>query len=250
MVQHRRLLKAGRVSESKHPLASKFILAFLAWLEEYNNTPHTGRGMDGGTPRQVFEANLNPNQKPAPGPDALALLMFERQTRLVRECAVTFNNRRYVPVDQTGWAVMHQANQREIVLAYDPLYRENAAALDADGNLLAWLQPEQLVRFAPGDKEVQAQIADSMATRKRLEKGNRETLAVVSRAVRGMGIVSPLEELVSRLQLPAGETGEGVITQRKPKLESASADPINTLIPGQAADRMAERIRRNSGHSS
>ena len=30
MMQHRRLLKAGRVAESKHPLASRFILACLA----------------------------------------------------------------------------------------------------------------------------------------------------------------------------------------------------------------------------
>jgi len=32
-----------------------------------------GIGMDGGTPRQVFENNLNPNQRPAPDPATLAL---------------------------------------------------------------------------------------------------------------------------------------------------------------------------------
>ena len=237
MMQHRSLVKAGRAAESKHPLASKFILACRAWLEEYADTPHTGEGMDGGTPRQVFEANQNPAQKPTPEAAALVLLMAERERRMVRECTITLKNRRYVAADQTGWAVMHEFNEREVLAVFDPVDMENIAAVDQDGNLLAWLEPEQLVRFAPYDKRTQAQIADSMATRRRLEKGNRQTLEVISRAARSNGAVSPLESLVTRLQLPAGENGVDLITQRKPRLAPEQKEPQN-LNPGDAADRM------------
>ena len=57
MMAHRRLARHGRVAESEHPRASVFIAACLAWMEEYADTPQDGKGMDGGTPRQVFEAN-------------------------------------------------------------------------------------------------------------------------------------------------------------------------------------------------
>ena len=244
MMQHRRLVKAGRASESKHPLASKFILAAVAWLEEYAETPQTGEGMDGGTPRQVFEANLNPNQRPAPEHSALALLMAERETRGVRECAVTLKGKRFVPADETGWAVMHQNNDRDVLVVFDPVDLSNAAALDRDGNFLAWLQPENLTRFAPYDKQTQLQIADSMATRRRLEKGNREALAVIRGAARQNGALTPLESMVTRLQLPAGETGADLITQRKPRLSPEISGPQG-MIPGEASDRLIARLRRS-----
>lgn len=244
MMQHRRLIKAGRVEDSKHPLASKFILACLAWLEEYSDTPQTGQGMDGGTPRQVFEANLNPNQKPAPEPAALTLLMAEREKRGVHECKVRHANRFYEAADETGWAVMHAFNERDVLIVFDPVDLSNIAAVDEDGNFLAWLQPEQLTRFAPYDKRTQLQIADSMATRRRLEKGNRQVLEVISHAARQNGGLSPLESLVKRLELPAGETGADLITQRKPRFAPDNDEPQN-LIPGEAADRMIASLKRS-----
>jgi putative transposase len=228
MMQHRRLAKAGRATESHHPLASQLILACVAWIEEYNATPQNGQGMDGGTPRQVFEANLNPRQKPAPELPTLAMLMAERESRLVRECAVTLRKRRYVPIDQHGWALMHERNERSILVAYDTAYLDNVAALDAEGNFLAWLEVEQLNRFAPSDPATQDRIADSMATRRHLEKGTRETIAAISRGARQLGIVTPLEAMASRLKLPAGETGADIITQRKaaPKAAKTTQKPM------------------------
>ena len=220
MMSHRRLLKAGRVAESKHPLASRFILACLAWMEEYADTPHSGEGMEGQTPRQVFEANRNPEQKPAPDYATLALLMAEHEARQVRECAITLAKHRYVPIDAAGWGALHEQNEREIVVAYDSADLDAVAALDKDGNFLAWLQSEQLVKFAPWEPETQAQIAESMAMRRRLEKGNRETIALVTRAARANGAQSPLEAMATRLQLSDGETGKDIVTQRNPKLSS------------------------------
>jgi hypothetical protein len=237
MVRHRRLLKAGRAAQSNHPKASQLILACLAWIEEYNDSPHDGEGMDGAAPRQIFEANLNPRQEPAPDPAVLALLMAEREKREVHECAVTLSRRRYVPVDPIGWQVMHETNEREVMIAHDPVDLGAVAAFDMDGNFLAWLEPEILTRFAPGDPTTQAQIADSMATRRRLEKGTREIVGAIASAARANGARSPLEAMAERLQLGAGETGADLVTQRNPKRskrqdESTTRSPIT---PGQAA---------------
>jgi hypothetical protein len=241
MMNHRRLLKAGRVAESKHPKASQFILAALAWLEEYADTVHTGQGMDGGTPRQVFEANRNPAQKPAPDYATLTLLMAEHTKRQVRECAVTVSKHRYVPTDQQGWADLHFLNEREVIVAYDPVDLDNVAVLDPDGNFVAWLERENLVRFAPYDAKTQQQIADSMATRRRLEKGNRECIELVARAARANGAVSPLEAMAKRLQLADGETGTDVVTQRKPKSNEVTLTAPPT--PAQAARAFLEKSK-------
>ena len=250
MMDHRRLVRAGRAAESRHPLASRFIVACLAWMEEYNSTAHTGEGMDGGTPLQVFNANLNPNQAPSPDPAALVLLMAEHETRQVRECAITLRKRRYIPADQAGWMTLHERNEREILVAYDPNEFDSAAALDLDGNFLAWLQAEELVRFAPGDPKTQQQIADSFQTRRGLEKATRNTLTEISRIARSNGAQSPLEAMATRLHLASGETGVDIITQRIPRIGQDIDGPTNDLIPGQGADRLAERLRRTNANPS
>jgi hypothetical protein len=211
MADHRKLLREGRASESNHPLASRFILAALAWIEEYNRTPHDGQGMDGRAPIEVYEANLNPDQRPSPDPSALALLMAEHEKRLVRECAVTLNKRRYVPVDQAGWQTLHELNERDVVIAYDSNDHESAAALDVDGHFLAWLKVEDFASFAPGSAATQQQIADSMATRRGLEKRTGNLVAEIT---------------------------------RKPRIQP-DQEPENELLPGQGADRLAARLRRS-----
>lgn len=235
MMQHRRLLKAGSVGESHHPKASQFILACLAWLKEYSDTRHEGEGMDGGTPRQVFEANLNPNQKATPEPATLALLLAEHERRTVRECAITLNKRRYQPCDQAGWATLHGLNENEVLIAYDQADFENAAALDLDGHFLAWLKVEGKVRFAPGDPGTQARIAESMATRRHLEKTTRETLTTISLVARQNGAQSPLEAMATRLQLPANTDLAGVVTQRAPRLVPTDTDTRASVTPAEAA---------------
>ncbi len=72
--------------------------------------------MDGRTPNEVFVAERNPNQKPAPEPDKLALLLMDYTRRRVRECAVTIQKRRYTPRndDRMAWAAMHEANETRI----------------------------------------------------------------------------------------------------------------------------------------
>jgi putative transposase len=232
MMQHRRLFKKGLAAQSSHPLASRFILGCLSWIEEYNNTPHSGEGMDGRTPNEVFAAELNPNQKPTPEPATLALLMAEYKKVTVDSCAVRLNKRRYTPrpEDRLAWAAMHDCNEREILVAYDPGDPECAAALTLDGHFIAWLEAERLLRFAPGDAKTQQQIGDSMEIRRGLEKATRSTLSAIATAARSNGARSAEEMLYDRLQLPA--TTAPVISQRKPRLRPDST----ASAPSSASD--------------
>jgi putative transposase len=233
MMLHRRLFKKGRVAESSHPLASQFILGCLSWIDEYNATPHSGESMDGRSPNEVFAAELNPNQKPTPEPAALALLMAERERREVHECAITLNKRRYAPrsEDRMAWAAMHEFNEREVLIVFDPGDPECAAAVTLDGHFIAWLEAEQLLRFAPGDVETQRQIGQSMEIRRGLEKAAKSTLRAIAGAARANGAQSAQESLYSRLQLPSPAAGP-VISQRKPRLRPDKA----AVAPSSAAD--------------
>lgn len=237
MMRHRRLLKAGRVAESDHPLASRLILGCLSWIEEYNNTPHSGEGMDGRTPNEVFAAELNPDQKPSPDAATLALLMAEYERREVHECAVTLKKRRYTPrpEDRLAWAAMHELNEREILVAFDPGDPECAAALTLDGRFVAWLEAEVLLRFAPGDAQTQQQIGQSMEIRRGLEKAAKATLRTIADAARGNGAQSAEEMLYGRLQLPASTAP--VISQRKPRLR-----PDKTAVAPKSAMDIAASI--------
>ena len=232
MMRHRRLLKAGRVADSTHPTASRFIIDNLLWLDEYNNTPQRGEGMDGRSPNEVFEANLNPNQKPVPEPSMRALLLAEFVKRKVRECSVQLKNYRYTPApeDRMAWAAMHEANEQEILVGYNLEDPEFAVALTIDGRLIAWLEAEQLIRFAPNDTETQAQIGQSMEMRRGMEKAVRQSLAFIESTARANGAKSPEEYLRSRHQLPA--TAGIVISQRKPRLKAAK----HAIAPATAAD--------------
>jgi hypothetical protein len=244
MMEHRRLFKKGRVAESNHPLASTFILACLSWIDKYNAAPHSGEGMDGRSPNEVFEAEFNPNQKPTPDSATLALLMAEYKQCKVDSCAVRLNKRRYTPrpEDRLAWDVMHHANEREILVAYDPADPECAAALDLEGRFMAWLEAEVLVRFAPNDPVTQAQIGTSMEIRRSLEKATKTTLRSIASAARAGGAQSAEEMAYSRTQLPV--TTSPVISQRIPRT-SSDTTPTAPLTPAQAARLFLERQKKN-----
>jgi hypothetical protein len=244
MMRHRRLLKAGRVEESDHPLASRFILGCLSWIAEYNDTPQRGEGMDGRSPNEVFSAELNPNQKPVPDAATLALLFCERVQRTVRECAVQLRNYRYTPrpEDRMAWAAMHEANETEILIDWNPEDPEFALALTMDGRVLGWLEAEPLLRFAPNDPATQSQIAESMSIRRGLEKATKQTLKAIAATARANGAQTAEDALYGRLQLPT--IAGTVISHRMPRVRPE--DEPRNILPGQGSKRLAERLLRNN----
>ena len=240
MMQHRRLVKKGRGAESRHPYASNIVARCLSWIEDYNDTPHHGEGMAGRSPNEVFETEKNPNQRPTPDLHTLAFLMAERQRRKVHECAIMLNRKRYVPrnEDRPAWAIMHENNEREVFVAFNPTDAQFAVALDLDGRFLAWLEAEQLARFAPDDAGVQKQIGESMEIRRALEKNTKATLAAIAAAARGNGALSAQDSLYSRLQLPSA-AGDAV-THRKAKF----APPTQKIERPKTPDEVTRIISK------
>jgi putative transposase len=242
MASHRKLMRHGKVEQSRHPRASMFIACFEAWLEEYHNAPHSGRGMDGRTPAEVFEQERNPNQKPAPEPHVLAMMLAERESRVVQEGSVELAKRRYVGYDAESYDRLHRRNRTQVIVAYDPNDPEAVAILDQDGVFLTWARAEQYT--AQSNSISGAAIADSMQVRRHLEKQDRQTLRGITLAARQIGARSEVEHLAERAALMPSIDHN--LTHRP---FSASApdvpDTSTRLHSGDIADRLIEQLRSN-----
>lgn len=232
MMYHRKLLKHGRVEESLHPPASYFIALCMAWIEQYHQRPHSGEGMDGRTPAQVFAEERGPDGKrPAPEPRDLAIMLAEHKRGCcVRECAIEFRKHRYTYFDKESLDVLHSLNELEVTIAYDPLDLEAVAVLDEAGHFLCWAKAENFIDFNPADPEVQRRIGESMADRRHLEKQTRELVSGIARAARANGARNPVEMLAERAQV--SPIVDAVLTHRAPRLRP---DPEATA-PASAAD--------------
>jgi transposase InsO family protein len=236
MAAHRKLLRLGMPGRSLHPPASTFIRMALEWLDEYHSTPHRGRGMDGRTPRQVFEEERNPRQKPPPVPGVLALMLAERKVGVtVRECSVMLQNRRYIGHDQISAKMLHDMNARKVTLAYDSLDLEKVAILDDEGRLIAWGRQEN---FLPQSADANEEISASMQQRRHLEKQTRQLIVGIAATARANGARTDVEHLAAR----AGVAGVAeVVTQRRPSLL-----PDNSAVAPLSAAALARRFRGES----
>jgi hypothetical protein len=174
----------------------------------------------------------------------LALLFCERVQRTVRECAVQLRNYRYTPrpEDRMVWAAMHEANETEILIDWNPEDPEFALALTMDGRVLGWLEAEPLLRFAPNDPATQSQIAESMSIRRGLEKATKQTLKAIAATARANGAQTAEDALYGRLQLPT--IAGTVISHRMPRVRPE--DEPRNILPGQGSKRLAERLLRNN----
>jgi putative transposase len=237
MAEHRKLLRMGQPGMSLHPPASQFIRMAIAWIEEiYHNKPQDSKDMEGMSPRQAFTAFRNPNQKPAPAPEVLALMLAERERRAVRECSVMLQKRRYVGNDEIDAAELHQQNDREVTVAYDPLDLEKVAILDDNNRLIAWAKPEQYVTQSA---ESGPAIAESMQQRRRLEKHTAGTIVAIAAAARANGAMTEAEHLAAR----AGVLDvSDAVTQRRARLR-----PDNTAVAPLSAAEIARRVRQGRG---
>jgi putative transposase len=243
--RHKKLLTAGRVEDSDLPLASEFIRAAIAWIEgEYHQKAKDVRGMAGMTPDEAFDAFRWAEQPAPPAPHELAALLAERTTCKVQECAITLAGRRYVTDDEMGNRMMHYHTGKRITVAFDPLDMDSAAAFDEDGRLIAYLQPETLVRQSTDDETREA-IAASMQQRRRRYRETREQIEALGRNVRSTGYTTQHEQMLQIGRMPFQIGDLAVARPSKPGLKPAE-DSATKLVPGEAADRLAARLRRNS----
>jgi transposase InsO family protein len=232
MAEHRKLLRIGEPSMSLHPPASAFIRMGLAWLHEYHSKPHSGKGMNGRTPRQVFEEERNPRQKPTPAPGVLALMLADRKPGVtVHECAIVLAKHRYIGNDEVDAVQLHNMNGRKVTLAYDLLDLEKIAVLDLEGRLIAWARQESYVTQSA---DAGPAIAESMSLRRRLEKQTRGRIAGIAATARANGARTDAEHLAARAGVLAVQE---VVTQRRPRLR-----PDNTAKAPLTACEIARRV--------
>lgn len=223
MAQHRKLLKMDRGGESPLVPASHFIRMATVWIEqEYNaGHAHSGRGMDGQTPDQVFDELCPPTARRHADPRILAQLLWENQKRRVRECAITLNNRRYVAANPESSATLHLANETEVLICYDPHDLESAVIADLDGRPIAEVRAEMLLSHSA---EAQPAIAASMQERRRLRNATVATVRQIHQNVALMGHKSDLERLHERALLPAA-VGDSIVHRMKPEPSTAPSAP-------------------------
>lgn len=238
MAHHRKLIRHGLVEQSLHPRASQFIAMVQAWIEEYHNTPHSGRGMDGRTPAEVFAQERCP-ARPIPAAADLALLLFERERRMVSECAITLNKRRYVSCDQESSQILHDLNRRDVIVCYDPNDADYVAVLDEQGHYLCMAQAETLLTQSHGSYDA---IAASMQERKHLEKQARQTLRGVTLAARQLGARSEVEVLAEKARMLPTSVDDHLT--HRPQQAEANDAPAAPLTPAQAARLLMEGMRK------
>ena len=231
MAEHRKLLRMGTPGMSLHPPASQFIRMAIAWIEEvYHNKPQKSRDMEGMSPRQAFAAFRNPNQRPAPTPEVLALMLAEHKSCAVRECQFVLNKHAYIGDDEISATMLHQQNDRQVTVAYDPLDLEKVAVLDDNGRLIAWARQKEFVTQSADSGPV---IAESMQLRRRLEKQTAGTIVAIAAAARANGAMAEAEHLAQRAGVMEAN---GTITQRRPRLR-----PENTAVAPLSACEIARR---------
>ena len=230
MAHHRKLLRMGHADRSQHPPASVFMAMATAWIDEYHARKHRGQGMSGRSPAEVFEQDRWKVSRPSPAAQDLALLMMERERRSVRECAVMLNKRRYIGYDETARVIMHELNECEVIIAYDPLDLETAAILDLNGRLLTTARAEKLL---PQSADANDSVAESMAERRRLEKHTSQTITAIGTAARANGAVTEVEHLARKAHILPMAVGDH-ITQRQVCIRPSDT-AIAPLSPEDAA---------------
>ena len=245
MAVHRRALRQGDLSGSQHPLASDFMRAFAAWLPIYHHHRHGGRGMDGRSPAEVFAQERNPGQRPAPSAEALAYLLWEQKTALVRECQIRVNKVDYAAVGIVQSRLLLDRNETSVHVAYDPIDPSLVAVLDDDGRLVTMLEPKRLVRQSPEDPETQRAIAAMQQTRGGLVKQLKAEQQSLARAGKQLGVASPLQLIAGSPQSTAKGPNppQLPITQRK---QGFKPEP-QSHAPLYAHDVIAQVLGRKGG---
>lgn len=226
LANHGKLLQMGQGIYSALPAASEYIRMAEAWTEGwYHVQPHSGEGMAGRSPAQCFMEELPKTQRATPEPALLAMLLAERVTRRVQNCAITINNLRLVPnvKDQAAYYQMHELSGREVVVAYDPLYPQFAAVLDADMRFVCKLEAEQLYRMTP-DEETRANVGEFIRNRAAFPKAIKQSRQALRQRVAATGGYVPAEEALRQLaQLPAA-VGENIVHRAPVMTNEAAAD--------------------------
>jgi len=230
--EHQAFLKGKRKS-SPLLLASEFIATARQWIEEYNSQhPHSGRGMSGRTPDEVFAELLPHGQRRLiESPEVLYALFWDRQRRKVSEGGcVQLYSERYEPADPVSLAKLFLEIERDVIVACDPANLGEAIALDLDGRFLARLRAQKLISRGPVSHE---DIRASMRIRRTARKAIADYVTGLSRIRARAGDRTEIAHLQDRAEMP--ETRES-----RPATSIRPRDLQITTNPGFIDDIVRE----------
>jgi hypothetical protein len=233
--EHQRLVKAGDADNSPLPAASEFIQTAANFLDAFNGTfKHSGRGMNGKTPQQIYDAQLPPKKRQPVNLADVAQLFWDRQKRIVSEggCVQLFNAR-YQPSDAESAAALMLEIKREVLVACDPLSVGEAIALTPEGKFLGNLRAQELL--VHGDTPVEA-IRSSLRARRQVFTAAKHYLSALGNHRLLAGDVTELESLQRR----AGNSAIKPIIHALPVPKAVGESAPARLRPDDIADSFFE----------
>lgn len=219
--EHQAFLK-GKRRGSPLPLASEFVATARQWIEEYNSQhPHTGRGMKGRTPDEVYNELLLPGQRRLiESPEVLYALFWDRQRRKVSEGGcVQLYGERYEPADGESLAKLFLELERDVVVACDPANLGEAIALDLDGRVLGRLRAQKLITRGPVSHE---DIRASMRIRRTARKAIADYVTGLSGIRARAGDRTEISQLQDRAEMPREPALPSSALIRKQDLQTAA----------------------------
>jgi hypothetical protein len=123
-------MRRGEGHKSPLPPASEFIHSAARYIDEFNETPHSGQGMGKRSPNDVFDSDLPPDRRSPVNPADVAQLFWERDTRIICEGGdVRLDKFRFEPADQDSFAALMMRIGQEIIVARDPYNLSEAVAM-------------------------------------------------------------------------------------------------------------------------
>lgn len=130
----------------QYPTIDKFAAAVEAYMIEFNNTKHSGQGMNNQPPEQVYFENLKVKRQIA-DPEILRLLCGRVEERTISKSGISiFNN--------TYWhdALAEHMNER-VTVTYDPENLNELFVFDADGKAICKAEPRLRTLYRKTTKE-------------------------------------------------------------------------------------------------
>ncbi|HWQ97254.1 MAG TPA: DDE-type integrase/transposase/recombinase [Clostridia bacterium] len=181
--EHKQFLERKRAATPLMP-ASEFIRIAALWVfEDYNDEyrAHSGRGMEGRTPNEVFQEEYPANARRLDSHDYIQELFWKRETRQVLEGGtVQMFNERYEPADIESSAALFSLIGRSVLVACDPYDIGDAIVLDHAGTPLGRIRAQKLVAHGPISRD---DVKHSMRTRRAVKRAVEQHLQAIGAQV-------------------------------------------------------------------
>jgi putative transposase len=214
--------------KSEDALAEAFTLETLAtrvdrWAQAYDNTPHTGEGMNGATPNEMFATRTS--KRVADKRSLDLLLRVWSQPLTVGKNGVRFRGMYYGQYDTQ--LVLYQG--RTVRVAYDPDDLRRVDLYDADSwQFLTVAEQADFVRYGVGVRD--EDLREAMRKKAKAKRIAREAGGPAARRRHARITDLAIEAMADRTRPEPAETGLDV-------------RPVATPVDGQAKAVQRENLR-------